>query len=476
MSVKTPHPEYLEMLPVWEMAEALIEGQRAVHEAGTTFLPRLTDEGETDYKARLKRSNFFNASWRAIAGMSGMAFRKDPTTVLPPAIAGYADDINMAGVSLRDLAKEMVEEVLGVGRMGLLVDHPPKPINVDTISAAAGEFLGLRPFIQSFEACHIINWRFRRVRNAWRLAMVVLKEEADISADEFGHECQTRYRVLDLDEAGFYRQRVFIVDDKDGKEIDVLIEGPIYPLRLSKPMTAIPFYFVGTGGKGDDIDEPPLVDLMDLNVAHYQINSDWRHGLHFTGLPTPVVSGYRAEKGEKLYIGSKSAWLFPDPNTKAEFLEFKGQGLSATKEALQEIKQEMAVVGARALADESINARETLGATEIKRAGETGILAATVISVSKAIEWALGEMRDWIGASGDVVFQINRKFMPNPMTAQDAVSLMQLWLGGALSEQELLDKLKDGEIIMDGDKSLESHQEEVGANPPGGAMPAAAAA
>jgi hypothetical protein len=472
MSVKTPHPEYDEYLPTWEMAEALIKGQRAVQAMGETFLPKLKDEKVGDYKARLKRSNYFNATWRAIAGMSGMAFRKDPAMFLPPAIEGFASDINMAGVSLTDFAKEMVEEVLGVGRMGLLVDHPPKPLNVTSISEKAAELAGLRPYIKSFEACQIINWRFARRFNSWTLALVVLREEVDVSTSEFGHESECQYRVLDLDENGLYRQRVYRVEEVGGVTKDILLEGPIYPLRNSQPLRSIPFCFVGTGGKGDDIDEPPLIDLMDLNVAHYQINSDWRHGLHFTGLPTAVVSGHRLEKGDQLYIGSKSAWVFDNPNTSAKYIEFTGQGLQATKEALQELKQEMAVVGARALADESTKAVETLGATEIKRAGETGILAATVLSVSKAIEWALCEMRDWIGASGDVVFQINRNFMPNPMTPAEAVALMNLWLGGALSEQELLDKLKDGEIIMDSDKTLERHQEEIGSNPPGAAAAA----
>jgi hypothetical protein len=80
------------------------------------------------------------------------------------------------------------------------------------------------------------------------------------------------------------------------------------------------------------IDEPPLIDLVDANLALYGINADYRHGLHFTGLPTPVVSGYQPQKdGEKFYIGSTSAWVFPDPQAKAVFLEFTGQGLDALK-------------------------------------------------------------------------------------------------------------------------------------------------
>jgi hypothetical protein len=58
------------------------------------------------------------------------------------------------------------------------------------------------------------------------------------------------------------------------------------------------------------------------------------------------VSGYHARKegGEKLYIGSQPAWVFPDPNAKAAFLEFTGQGLARSRRrSTGEKKQEMAM-------------------------------------------------------------------------------------------------------------------------------------
>ncbi|WP_457831240.1 DUF4055 domain-containing protein, partial [Staphylococcus aureus] len=81
------------------------------------------------------------------------------------------------------------------------------------------------------------------------------------------------------------------------------------------------------------VDLPPLVDLVDMNYAHYLVSADYEHGCHFAGLPTPVVTGYTPQNGpngeppEKLYIGSAAAWVFPQPDAKAYFLEFEGQGL-----------------------------------------------------------------------------------------------------------------------------------------------------
>lgn len=453
--VATTHPDYDRLLPYWQDCRNAASGQRAMHAAGERYLDKLVDETPTQYKARLKRSNFFNGTWRTIAGLKGMAFRVDPTQTLPKAIEALTKDITLSGVSLGSLSSNVVEEILEVGRIGIMVDHPPRSESVTPITVALAEQMGLRPTIQFYRAESIINWRYRKAGNAWVLALVVLCEEAEIGGDEFGHECEKRYRVLDLDDAGQYRQRVY--RRKDDK--DELIEGPTYPTINNAPLTYIPFIMVGATGKGDAIDEPPLIDLVDANIALYQVNSDRRHGLHFTGLPTAVVSGYQPENAtDKLFIGSTQAWVFPDPNAKASYLEFTGQGLQPSKDMSLELKQEMALLGARMLADESKQA-ETLGGTQIKHQGENSMLGEIVGHASDALEWALGIFAQWTGASGEIVYQINRKFLPAPMGPQELTALVASWQSGAISDGDLFKNLQEGEIIAAG-KTLEEHQAE----------------
>lgn len=464
-SVNSTHRDYDRFATKWHRARDVICGQDAMHAAGERYLPKLKDESDADYKARLKRSDFFNGTWRTIDGLTGMAFRKPPVVELPTAIEGMAADINLAGMTLDTLAGETVEEVLSVGRIGLLVDHPPLPENVKMLSKAAAEKRGERPTIKVYPAESIINWKFGRLGNKWALAMVVLKEAEFVPDGEFAEKQEDRYRVLDLDASGQYRQRVFAV--VDGK--DVQICNDVYPLMNGNPLAYIPFTFVGAGGRADEIDEPPLIDLIDKNVAHYQVNADYRHGLHFTGLPTAIVSGYVPESsGEKLYIGSQAAWVFPDPGAKASFLEFTGQGLGAIQGALDRIEKQMALLGARMIADESQQA-ETLGATQIKRSGENSVLSRIVSNVSQALEWALTIFAEWAGAPGEVKYQINRDFNPTMMDAQQLTALVGAVQAGEVSSRELFDLLQRGDLIAP-DKTFEEHQEEVQSQGP--AMPA----
>lgn len=456
--VSTEHPEYKDMSATWQRCHDVVKGQRAVQAGGEKYLPRNGAEETTDYEARVKRSDFFNATFRTISGLVGMAFDKDPKTELPAALEAFTDDIDGTGRTLFSFAKDMTDDILEYGRIGVLVDYPPLD-NVAAISQAAAEAMGRRPVLKSYDAKCIINWRTKRVRNQTVLTMVVVKEQEAVAKDEYEDEMETRYRVLDLDEAGNYRQRVFrIVENKDEQ-----IGDDVFPVMNGQKLREIPFRIVGANGMGEGIEEPPLIDLVDANIAHYQVNSDIRVAMHF-GVPTFCISGYTPDENETITVGSRSAIILPDPQAKAYFAEPEGQMLPQMQAALKELEQRMAILGARMIADETRQA-ETLGATQIKRSGENSVMAAIVIGVSDAITWALKTMAQWDGASGEVVFEINREFNPFGLSAQDFVAYMSAVQQGLMSEREFYALCQRSDVI-DGEKPFEEHQEEIVANPP----------
>ena len=67
------------------------------------------------------------------------------------------------------------------------------------------------------------------------------------------------------------------------------------PLRLGKPLPLIPFVFHGPRHSLPDVDKLPLADIIAVNLDHYRLNADYKHGLHFTALPTAWVSGFDTE-------------------------------------------------------------------------------------------------------------------------------------------------------------------------------------
>lgn len=471
--VSIQHPEYEKMAGQWKKCRDVIAGREAVMAAGVLYLPALKDQNTKDYRAYQIRANFVNFSWKTIQALSGMLFRKAPEIAAAESVLPLLDDVTMDGKSLFILAQQCALEVLTSGRLGVLVDYPQQ--SVAGLTLAEADKLNLRPSIHLYKAESIVNWKMKRIGNKNKLTLVVLAEDVDISMNQFEHEKETHYRVLDLAvkpaDPGdntppelAYCVREFRLNDK---QEDEQIGTDLFPLMNNKTMDRIPFIFIGVDDMTSEMDEPPLIDLVDVNLAHYRMNADYAHGLHFTGLPTAVVSGYTPDNaGEKLYIGSTTAWVFPDPQAKAMFLEFTGQGLSAIETAIERLENQMAVLGARLLTSEK-KAVETAQTAQIHRAGESSILAAIANTISIGLTQALQIFSEWAGVPDDeAIIELNDEFFPPEVTPQELAGWLASWQVGApgFSDQGFFDLLKQRELIA-ADVTLEDEQERILSKP-----------
>ena len=460
--VDSHHPLYDSMSDSWQSCRDCVAGQKAIHAAGERYLPKLTDQTDSDYQAYKTRAQFFNATWRTISALSGMIFRRPPVIDVAPSVEPYLDDVTMSGISFHILAQRATLEVLTTGRLGVLVDYPQQ--SVEGMTLADAQKLNLRPSMNTYPAESIINWKTTWSRNRTVLSMVVLTESAALEPDnEFEHKTETRYRVLDLFN-NQYRVRVFRINDK--KE-DEQVGKDLFPLMNGKPLDFIPFYFIGVDDTTPEIDDPPLNDLVDLNLDHYRLDADYKHGLHFTGLPTPVVAGYtRENENEKLYVGSSSAWVFPNENAKATYLEYTGQGLSAIQAAKASDEQNMAILGARLLSSEK-KAVETAQTAQIHRAGESSILSAISSTISIGLTMALNTFCEWAGSPGKWSVVLNDEFMPPEVTPQELAEWLKGWQMGApgFSDQGLFDILQKREVVMPG-VTLKEEQERIASKAP----------
>ncbi len=461
--VDSHHPLYDSMSDSWQSCRDCVAGQKAIHAAGERYLPKLKDMTEEDYKGYAMRASYVNFVWRTISALSGMIFRRPPVIDVAPSVEPYLNDVTMSGISFYILAQRATLEVLTTGRLGILVDYPQQ--SVEGMTLADAQKLNLRPSMNVYPAESIINWRTGRVGNQTVLTLVVLTEDhaEDDPDNPFKQKTETRYRVLDLFN-NQYRVRVFRIGER--KE-DEQVGADLFPLMNGKPLDFIPFYFIGVDDTAPEIDDPPLNDLVDLNLDHYRLDADYKHGLHFTGLPTPVVSGYtRESESEKLYVGSSSAWVFPDPQAKASYLEYTGQGLSAIEKAKASDEQNMAILGARLLSPEK-KAVETAQTAQIHRAGESSILSAISSTISIGLTMALNTFCEWAGSPGEWSVVLNQEFLPPEMTPQELSALLSGWQMGApgLSDQGLFDILQKREVVAS-DATLEEEQARIAAKGP----------
>lgn len=437
------HPDGAELFPIWKKCEDVREGQTAVHEGGVLYLPKLSGQSDKDYQAYKRRALFYGAMSRTVDAFIGMIMRVPP---LQDQQSELLDDVTTNHCSLADFAGEVLEELLVCGFGGILVEHTPTPGG--TLTVAQAQQLGARPYLALFDCDSIINWR----KEKGRLIKLVLEEDEYIQVSEFEQEEREIYRVLDLDEAGNYRQRKFVKSEKKSDEF-VQIGDDIYPMMNGRKIAEIPFYFFG-----DSDCLPPLIDIVDLNISHYITTADLENGCHYTGIPQPWVSGAQLDEGATLSVGGVNAWVFPDPAASAQYLEFSGQGLGALEKRLEVKERQMAALGAKMLSDTVV--AETATGASIRTSGEFSILAKVADHVGNVLSRSCSFMQLWAGLP-EVKITLNKDYLPARMTPQELQALVQAWQSGAISAQTLFSNLKQGEVIAQ-EVAFEDEQAAIG--------------
>ena len=337
---------------------------------------------------------------------SALIFRRDPTFKLPetkPASALHSLNLSRmpicSALTLNSFSKKLVTEIIGVGRAGTLIDW-----NNETEQ---------RAYAVAYAAENIINWRTERINGRNVITLVVLKEIFQMAADESDAYLPDEYpqlRILKLipvqkNTGGqtvdwFYQVEVWRKLPKNqnsntqrarGRLEWKLIET-LTPLRLGKPLPLIPFIFHGPRHSLPEVDKIPLADIIAVNLDHYRLSADYKHGMHFTALPTAWVSGF--DKNSSLRIGSSTAWVAETPGATAGFLEFHGQGLSTFERAMDRDEQLMAVLGTRMLESRK-RVGETAAAIELRQSGENSILNTVSLSISASLTQVLRWVYWW---------------------------------------------------------------------------------
>jgi hypothetical protein len=531
MPVDALHPQYESFLSNWLRARDVIAGEDAIKAAGERYLPRLESQTDEEYAAYVARAAFFNGTARTAEGFAGMIFRREPV-VRTPAEAGargrqnsegkrqngrngesslgrgafgsgtraagaeaahqlaevfkvFEADVDLLGTPLYSFAKRLTTEVLTVGRAGTLIEWNDEEE---------------RAFLCLFEAEQIINWRMERINGRQELALVVIRENVEEPGDDpFESEPIEQLRVLRLisdrallnsdlgteenergeGELSAHRQVratgfKYVVElwrrgENEDKREWVLVERRV-PMRRGRPLTAIPFVFHGPYDSQPSCAKPPLDDVIAVNLDHYRLDADYKHGLHFTALPTAWVSGFH--KDAQLRIGSSTAWVTDTIGAHAGFLEFTGQGLTTFERAMDRAEKLMAILGSRLLETQK-RVSESAEALSLRQAGEGSIVANISGSISKGVTQILRWVLFWhssgnaegtlqnaeLGGEEVVSFTLNQDFETATMTPQELVALVQAWQAGALSTESMHNLMRRGEIL----EPSRSNEEELAA-------------
>jgi hypothetical protein len=452
MPVNSRHAQYALRQGQWKRCRDCVGGTDRIKapDVQQTYLPKLGGQDLPSYGAYLLRALFYPATERTVQGLTGLMLRKPAVLEVPLAVERDLLDLTRSGTSWEALQLDVIDEILTVGSVGVLIDV-----------AQDGD---VRPYWSLYRAEQIVSWRIGPVRwfdgtTRFQYTRVVLEEDTPVPdpADPFTEKTETRYRVLELVEGRYtitLWRPVRLGEPAAASGSPFIAEEPIIPQRKGQALAAIPFVRIGARHVRAWPDKPPILDLVDVNLSHYRSSADLEHGRHWTGLPTPWVTGVPSGTTE-LRIGSEMAWTFIDPAARVGMLEFTGTGLGALEKALEQKERQMAVLGARLLEGKPL-ADETAESVRLRHAGDVATLSTIACSLDEGLTLAF-RWHAWWGGDDDawahddaVVVAVNKDFFGTPMESTMAQTALTMWQAGGFSWKTFFWLLQRGEWMRPG--------------------------
>ena len=419
MPVSDQHPEYTKFLPQWQTVNDCVEGSATIKKQGTKYLPMPNPEDKSSenrarFDAYLKRANFVNFTGHTKAAMSGMVFRKAIKSELPTAIDYLETDADGGGLTLEQMVREVLGETLETGRYGLLVDYPESEEG-----ATQAQTQGKQASIKTYPASSVINWRTVVIDGVKKLSLVVLLEPMEIlNEDGFGSQVKQYYRALWLIE-GVYMQELY-------DENMLLVKAYVPRTSDGSAWTEIPFIFVGAENNDETVDEAPLYDLAEVNIAHYRNSADYEESSFMVGQPTLFISGLTETWANKymkngIALGSRGG-ILGNEGSSANLLQADPNQMPA--KGMEAKEEQMVKIGARIIMDNT--GTETAEAARIRFAGQNSLLGAIVGNIESALKKCFEWAGLFMGSTEEAMIEINKEFYDKSLDPQLVMALIQL--------------------------------------------------
>lgn len=423
--------EYLFWFPYWQTIRDCIMGEIMVKKRGSHYLPRTENQTDAEFQAYLGRATFYNATSRTLAGLVGAVHSRSPLIDGVPATMGLGSVTN-DGQSFDMMMKKMTKEVIGMGRYGVMIDAPKD---------------GGEPYFSGYETEDIIDWATVRDGSLEKLQYVVLREVVRnrMPFRTQGNELAETYRVLFIDDDGYYKQRFYANGDIMSEDFEETV-----PLLQGRPMTEIPFLIVSPYDFGFDIEKPPLLDIALLNLSHYRSYAELESGRHYTATPIyTVFVGAGGDEDAEFKIGPNTVWQL-GAGDKAEIMEFTGSGLKYLENAIITKEQQIASLGGKMATQSAGTAAESADAVVTRARGEASFLGSVVATISEAGSRLLSALSVWRGTPAQIDVEYASDATEINLDGREIRAMAMLYDTGLLPLETIYTIFRQNNIIPPG--------------------------
>lgn len=395
---QSPSRAYGEMSQSWPLLHALLGGTRAMRAGGVKWLAQEPRESSENYKVRLSRCVLFEAYKRVISLICAKPFSKEVSTKgeLPAEFDGFINNVDRLGADLTDFSKKLMYDATVHGLTHILVDFP-KTGGQQTYSDE--RYGSAKPFFRHLTPVQVIGWKTSQDPTSGREILTQLRIQETMLADagEFGQTQTKSIRVINVNDFQIYEQ---------------IEEGGEYILNTEKsgtitsPFNYIPLVTVYFNQTGYMTADPPLEDIAQLNLTHWQSTADHRNYLRFCRIATIKAFGFsKAEIDAGITISPNSVTSSANPEAKLDFLEHSGQAYEAGVKDLQLIQDQMEVLGLKPLV--AGTAKSTAAGKIIDENNQDSQCQAWIRALESGLGAAFDLAHQWLGLTPSDDFEID---------------------------------------------------------------------
>jgi hypothetical protein len=370
------HPDYMVSAADWAIIRDAMQGESIIKHKGEKYLPRptgMTGDYADAYEPYKERAHYPQIATYALSGALGVIVTKLPEFNVPRQLKYLVEEATKDGISLQQLFLDMIIEILQTGKCPLLVDIVPE----------TNQFKFVR-----YNAESHINWKESTVQSKKSMILSVLKERLPSTNDIFSHDYEETYRVLYLDERGYYSSRLY---ESSGE----LLHFRRTPKYLGRPIDEIPLYIAGSINNSPDKQPIPLLSVANCAIKIYRKEADLANSEYLSCNPTLCIVGASNDDDLPNVVGSSVMIVLPDPQARIFYTVTDTAALTHIKAHISDLYEEAIRHGVAIL--DTRKGVEAAEALRIRQATQSASIYSIYLSALTAIKSGLYTMCKWGG-------------------------------------------------------------------------------
>jgi hypothetical protein len=330
-------------------------------------------------------------------------------------------DVDLQGNDLQTWLFQTSRICIRYGHVGVLVDAPKAGDNG-------------RPYWVSVSPRDILGWRTELKDGKQQLTQLRLQEKIVVPDGLYGEKQVEQVRVL--------TPGAFEIHQKDEQgDFKVVDEG-----RTS--LSEIPFSVAYSNRMGVLESIPPLADIAELNLQHYQVQSDLSNQLHISAVPMLAIFGF-PQSAEEISAGPGEAIALPSPGeADAKYIEPAGNSYDAQFRRLEQIASQINELGLAAVLGSKL-VGETAEAKRIDRSQGDSTMMVVAQQMQDMIDNCLRFHAQYMQEANAGSSLVNRDFLGTRLEPLEIQALLQLYTAGTITQETLLLQLEAGEVLGD---------------------------